>query len=345
MADKKRAVQQYEEKIRNICDKNTDKPYLSTFVNYLMASEKSYSTIFNYIFHIADFLNELNKPIEEITMDDYTSYMLKHEELTSSYRIVKYTAISSFSKYLFCTEKIRKDFMANVARPKFIETQKTVEKREKGFLTANEIQQLLRNIENGIGNEKSLWFQHEYRARDMAIVMVFLTTGIRESALCNMDVEDIDFENNMIIVTDKGDKVNTHIIPSETKKILKIWLEKRTEILTKAKRTKETALFISNEKKRISVGAVRNIVKKYSSTITGKNITPHKLRATYATMLYNATKDIEFVRGQMNHSSVVTTQRYIRGNGKANKQKAADIMSELTNSKNRYNHLIGETDD
>ena len=69
-------------------------------------------------------------------------------------------------------------------------------------------------------------------------------------------------------------------------------------------------------------------VIKYQN-VTGKNITPHKLRATYGTMLYNKTHDIEFVREQMNHSSVVTTQRYIRGNGTSNRQKAADIIGAV----------------
>ena len=181
---------------------------------------------------------------------------------------------------------------------------------------------------------------------DMAIVMVFLTTGIRESALCNMDVEDIDFENNMIIVTDKGDKVNIHNIPEETKTVLRKWLLKREEILTKADKRDEQALFISNEKRRLSDTGIRSVVDKYSRSITDSNekITPHALRATFGTLLYDRTHDIELVRQQMNHESVATTQRYIRGNEEANRRKTADVMGSIVSSgkKRDTGSLFGE---
>ena len=90
----------------------------------------------------------------------------------------------------------------------------------------------------------------------------------------------------------------------------------------------EQALFISNRKKRMDVSSISNVVKKYSKHINNKNITPHKLRATYGTQLYNETRDVLFVQDCMGHSSPKTTQLYIRDR-KDNLKKASDIMAKL----------------
>ena len=70
------------------------------------------------------------------------------------------------------------------------------------------------------------------------------------------------------------------------------------------------------------------LIKKYSAGIDGKNITPHKLRATYGTQLYNKTGDIYFVQDCMGHHSPKTTENYVREK-KQNTKKASDIMSKL----------------
>lgn len=79
----------------------------------------------------------------------------------------------------------------------------------------------------------------------------------------------------------------------------------------------------------MSNNAISDVVKKYTVNINGKNITPHKLRATYGTMLYNKTKDIYFVQDCMNHSSASTTALYIRDEDDQSKREAASIMGNL----------------
>ena len=72
-----------------------------------------------------------------------------------------------------------------------------------------------------------------------------------------------------------------------------------------------TALFISLQNRRISVRAVENLVKKYSKPISPlKNISPHKLRSTYGTNLYRATKDIYIVADVLGHKDVNTTKKH-----------------------------------
>ena len=347
MTGKQLDNEMYDKKIADVINKNPDKPYLEGFKNWAKSGTKrSRRTIYNYLLYVLHFLNYVQKDITEIELDDYTSYADAQSKLSSSNQIAKYSAIKCFAKYLKASRKIKYNFMEDAERPKFIESQETKEKRQKKHLTIKQMHQMFRNIEIGVGNERALWLQNEYRSRDMAIVMVFLTTGIRITALKNMNVSDVDFENSCIRVTDKGDKVNLHNIPEETKTVLRKWLLKREEILTKANKMDEQALFISNEKRRLSDTGIRSVVDKYSRSITDgdEKITPHALRATFGTLLYDRTHDIELVRQQMNHESVATTQRYIRGNEEANRKRTADVMGSIISSgkKRDTGSLFGE---
>ena len=103
------------------------------------------------------------------------------------------------------------------------------------------------------------------------------------------------------------------------------WIEDRKEKLSNHH---TDALFISNQRKRIGINAVVSIVKKYSLEGLGYEITPHKLRAAFCTILYEKTGDIEFVRRAVGHSCIETTQRYIVDDDSA-KDEAASIMGKI----------------
>ena len=75
--------------------------------------------------------------------------------------------------------------------------------------------------------------------------------------------------------------------------------------------TKQDALFVSLQKTRLTTRAIENIVKKYSKVVTPlKNISPHKLRSTYGTSLYNETGDIYVVAEVLGHKDVNTTKKH-----------------------------------
>ena len=314
------------------------------------SDDQSYRTIYYYLVYIVNFLKDINKDVDELKLDDWTRYAAKQKKLSSSNQIAKYSAVKRFAEYLEASGRLESNFMAKAKRPKYIETKEQIDKREQKILTPNEIQKVIRDIEYGISNHRKLWFQEEYRSRDMAIVLLFLSTGIRGSALQNLDVEDVDLKEKTITVTDKGDKVNEHNIPDTTVIILEKWLLKREELLKQKNKEFESALFISNQRKRMSYSSINNVVCKYCSNVTGRQITPHVLRATYGTILYNKTHDIEFVRQQMNHNNIETTKRYIRGNGKENRKKAADIMGGIIDrgtkkSESLFGDIVEENED
>jgi integrase/recombinase XerC len=89
----------------------------------------------------------------------------------------------------------------------------------------------------------------------------------------------------------------------------------------------ENALFISSKNKRLCVRSVELLVKKYASTVTTvKHITPHKLRSTYGTNLYQASKDIYLVADVLGHKDVNTTRKHYAEIVDENKRSARNIV-------------------
>lgn len=322
---------EYEIKYQNKIDGLlAEEPRLCGFYSFI--GDKSISTIYNYLLHVNGFLKFTNKDTNKLNIDDFSGYMMriqknqKGEKSTSSYRIAVYSALKKYGKYLKISNQLTDNPMNYIDRPKPIETQKTIEKREIGYLTKEEIPQYILTVEDGVGTTKMKSQQKTWKERDIAIILLFLNTGIRSSALMKIDVDDIDFVNNILIVTDKESLVSKYELSDELIEVINSWMVKREEIL---QGKNVDALFISNRKQRIGFRSVYTIVNKYDKNILGKHITPHKLRATYGTQLYEETGDVYFVQKCMHHKNPKTTELYIRGHNNQTKI-ASEIMKELT---------------
>lgn len=317
--------QKYIRKINKVLEGQPD--HIKGFANYM--NETALSTRYAYLHDVINFVNKVNKPLEDLRFDDFSGYIssLEYKEngepVTSSYRIAIYSAIKKYCKYLYVTNRIPENFMKDVERPRSIESQKTIQKRENGFLTKKEIAKYIHSVEN---NQSNRYRQpsEKWNKRDKAIIMVFLATGIRCSALMKLDIANVDFRNKNLIVTDKGGKVRIIDIPNDVLGAIKDWLEIRSDIID----DDYPALFISNRRKRMEPLSIYNVVHKYSNNIARKNITPHKLRATYGTQLYKETGDIYFVQDCMGHSNPKTTELYVRGENHTSK-RASDIMGRM----------------
>ena len=311
-------------RIEALIDKNPDKPYLKGFRGYL--SEVSYNSLYTYMGYIVNFIDYSGKKnVKELTIDDYSGYLYHLRSKVPSYQCAVYGALKRFSEYLYASDRAEKDYMEYIKRPKSIETQKTKIKREKNYLTTEEIKTFINNIKSGI-TVTGYIPNDEWCARDLVIVLIFLTTGMRCSALFKLDIDDIDLNNRTITITDKGSKVITYYITNEVVEAISDWYYYRNSLVDK----NERAFIISDHRKRMGQSGIARVIQKYGINIEGKKLSPHKLRATYGTQLYDATKDIVFVQKAMNHNSSHTTELYIRGKGDASKKQAADIMSKLT---------------
>ena len=305
-------------------------PKVKGFYGYLR-TDKSLTSIYQYVKMAQHLLDYSGKEPAGLSFDDYTSYLAyistnkDGSPKTTSYSIQQYHALKNYSTYLVESGVASKDYMLNVRRPKAKDSQRTIERRKKGFLTKEEIKQYLDAVKSGVGTDHAKVCQYRMRERDLAMIMIFLTTGIRVSAMWKLDVSSVDLESGTLWVTDKGSKVNQYRLNNSTVQAIRDWLHYRKYAL---KGNQTDALFVNQYGDRISKNGIAQIVTKYAADINGKHITPHKLRATYGTQLYEATKDVYFVQKAMGHSSPTTTERYIRGQEEVTKE-ASDIMGNL----------------
>lgn len=315
----------YRKMINDNLEIHKDKPYLKGYVNFM--TDASIRTKYSYLKIIIRFME--GKEIDKLSFDDFNNYIeeIKYDEngksITSSYQILTYSAMKKFCKYLYKSKRISDNYMLEITKPKRIESQKTIEKRSKGFLTETEIKELLNNVENYSPHQNKIpdWCL----LRDKAMIYTFLNTGIRCSALVTITLDDLNLQEKTLMVTDKGYKVRQFDLSDSLCEVLSDWLACRKTVMGYSD---NNALFISNRRQMMTAQNVRLTIKKYSACIQGKNITPHKLRATYGTQLYNKTGDIYFVQDCMGHSNPQTTELYVREK-RHNTKRASDIMSGL----------------
>lgn len=140
-------------------------------------------------------------------------------------------------------------------------------------------------------------------------------------------MEDINLDDKFLIVIDKRKKTHLYPLNDNMVKALKVWLPKR-ESMMKKNNTEGNALFLSAQGTRIKTESVKMMLERYSKLALGYCITPHKLRAGYASILYDKTHDLEFVRRAVGHSDTSTTLRYIVTKGEERK-RASLIMQDL----------------
>ena len=160
--------------------------------------------------------------------------------------------------------------------------------------------------------------------RDFCIMAMGLSTGLRVSAIVNINVEDVDFANNTMRVVEKGRKIRDIRFGENLRNLLLVWLKDR-EIFFNGDAT--GPLFLSQQKVRMSVDSVEYLVKKYTSHL-GKKITPHKLRSSAAMNMHGAGVDILTIASILGHNQITTTQRYTRAYDE-DKKKATDILDSL----------------
>ena len=237
---------------------------------------------------------------------DYLSYYEKGDEaITNEERGKqrKLASLRSFYKFFFNSEMIQKNPAALVSMPK-------LHKKEIIRLDPDEVALLLDHVENGDQMSKQqAKFHNKTKVRDLALITLLLGTGIRVSECVGLDINDVDFKNNGILIRRKGGYEAVVYFGEEVERALLDYLKERNSIIPESGH--EDALFLSLQNKRLSVRAVEKLVKKYASAVTSlKKITPHKLRSTYGTSLYRETGDIYLVADVLGHSDVNTTKKH-----------------------------------
>lgn len=247
--------------------------------------------------------------IKALDIEEYLEYLKLYEKdgktFTNTERGIarKLASLKTFYNYYFRKELIFTNPASLVAAPKL---------HEKNIirLDIDEVAKLLDNVESGEQlTKKQLAYHEKTKIRDLALLTLFLGTGIRVSECVGLNIDDIDLNNNGIRIVRKGGNEVIVYFGDEVLEALLPYLDERSEI--DALDGHKNALFLSMQKKRMSVRSVENLVKKYAKTVTTmKNITPHKLRSTYGTNLYNETGDIYLVADVLGHKDVNTTKKH-----------------------------------
>lgn len=222
-------------------------------------------------------------------------------ETSFSYRKQNHTILNSLFTYLYKKEYINKNPMLLIER----ETGK--DKPNRKFLTEKELKKILKSVNNGAGSERMVHRQEKWKSRDLVIFMLFMQTGMRETALTEININDIDFENKTLSIIDKGHEKHYYILDDEVLLCIRNWIHDR-EVLMCGK--ENDALLISSTRERISATSISNIVKKYSEEAIGYSISPHKLRAAYCNLLLRRTGNLHLVSKLVGHKRPDTTEIY-----------------------------------
>ena len=323
-----------EKKLEESLNKKLERlpKYVSDWNRNMKASRKTAATRKDFIFKTERFLSSINPntksiSVKEITEQAVTDYMLSIQtkevngniEYTSdSYQKTVWACLNNFLGYLYERGKIETNYMKYISNPKNHDLDRINEHRV--LLTSDDFKKILKSV----SEEKNM----NIRRRDMAILLVFMNTGIRRGALSCIMMNDVDLLNGVLTVVDKGNKRHQYYLSDEVKKAISDWYEIRSRFLNKGD---NKHLFLSEQGKAMSNTALDYVVKKYTKRGIGVALSAHKIRAGYCSILYNKTKDIEFVRRAVGHSSSAITQRYIVTGG-VEKKKAADIMNSILTS-------------
>ena len=275
---------------------------------------------------MTDFSVDVLDQIKAVDLEEYMEYLKVYQNgdktETNGERGLKrkISALRSFYAYYYKREMIHTNPTVLIDVPKI---------HDKSIirLDTDEVALLLDYIEHcgdSLTGQKRVYYE-KTKERDLAIVTLLLGTGIRVSECVGLDIEDVDFKNNGIKVTRKGGNEMVVYFGEEVEKALKRYLEVRAGITPLAGH--EHALFYSAQRKRMGVQAVENMVKKYSRQITTtKKITPHKLRSTYGTALYQETGDIYLVADVLGHKDVNTTKKHYAALDDARRRQASTAV-------------------
>lgn len=326
MRGRKENEEKMDKKIKDTLKKCPE--YMTRY--YYSLNNKSYTTKDKYIHYVLDFLDFLNKKCELDTNDlncfksvsagtiDY--YMSSLGDVSDSFKRCRFFGVKSFFLFLVKNKLINENPYDDVEAP--------VDRKERKVIALNkdEIKVVKDSILNGSGSNLAKKRQEKWVTRDYAIIMMAISLGLRVTSISEINVDDIDFKRKEIIVTEKNNKTRTIEFGDNLLEILNSWIEQR-EVLLKEKNKDSNALFISNQMTRITPLTIRLLVKKYTNGID-KHISPHKLRATCATMLYKTTKDIELTKNMMGHNNPRTTERYI-GIDEEEKARAVAALEDV----------------
>ena len=258
---------------------------LALFISAKKVEGCSEKSLKYYHSTIEALLNELSKRISEISTNDLRCYLSEYQEKKNSSKVTIDNIRRIFSSFFSWLEDEDYILKSPVRRIHKVKSAKTI----KEILSDEELEVLRDNCKE---------------IRDLALVEILSSTGIRVGELVKINKEDIDFHERSCIVTGKGNKEREVYFDARTKLHLKQYLNSRTD--------DDKALFVSLSKPhlRLSIGGVESVLRKLGIKSKISKVHPHKFRRTLATMAIDKGMPIEQVQKLLGHVKIDTTLHY-----------------------------------
>lgn len=211
----------------------------------------------------------------------------------------------------------------------FLDTPK-IEDKQTIVLNKEQVHRLLKAVqdEDGLSEKQKIAHRH-VRYRDSAILTLALGTGLRVSEIVGIDLDDIDFQNASLWVNRKGTGRDYVYFSSAIETALKDYINKERNSLSSPAHPTD-ALFLSMKHERMSPNSIEVMIKKYARRAgLPTKLSPHALRRTFGTALYEETEDIYLVADALHHKSIDTTKNYYARMPDRHKRDAARTAEDL----------------
>ena len=276
--------------------------YLNMFLSSKQVEGCSQRTIAFYQSTIEKMLSIIELPIRKITTDVIRDYLIEYQKINDCSKTTIDNVRRNLSSFFSWLEEENHILKNPVKRIKKIKIKTTV----KETISDEKIELIRGACSN---------------SRDLAIVDMLYSTGIRVAELVNLDISDINFHERECVVFGKGDKERKVYFDAKTKLSLMKYLEERSD--------SSNALFVTRNKpyKRLQISGVEISIRKIGRTLGDERIYPHKFRRTMATRAIDKGMPIEQVQQLLGHQQIDTTMKY--------------AMVNQNNVKNSHKKFIG----
>lgn len=277
--------------LKNLTDagvKKTETPnaeYLKLFLDAKKVEGCSFRTLRYYQVTIEHLLNHITTPIRRITTEEIRAYLADYQQINHCSKATVDNVrrnISSFFSWLEEEDHILKSPMRRIHKIKG--------KQQVKEVISDEAIEKLRDSCTCI--------------RDLAMIDLLYSTGIRVGELVNLNIADVDFEARECVVFGKGDKERRVYFDAKAKLHLQNYLEGRTD--------QNPALFVTLDAPydRLKISGVEVRLRKLGRSLNLTKIYPHKFRRTMATRAIDKGMPIEQVQKILGHSQIDTTMQY-----------------------------------
>ena len=258
---------------------------LNSFLSAKQVEGRSEKTITYYKSTIEKMLNKINKQVYNISTDDIRKYLFEYKNGKNSSKITidnMRRIFSSFFSWLEDEDYILKNPVKRIHR---VKTGRVV----KEVLTDENLEILRDNCEE---------------IRDLAMLEILISTGIRVGELVRLNIDDINFYERECVVFGKGESERVVYFDARTKIHLIEYLETRTD--------ENPALFVSLNKphERLGISGIETRLRELGNKCKIPKVHPHKFRRTLATNAIDKGMPIEQVQKLLGHVQIDTTMQY-----------------------------------